>query len=138
MGTTNQHEYLRDASGNRRYWPVECLDVDLKALKRDRDQLWAEALQLYKDGVLWWPSADEMPLFEIEQGKRQIDDPWMLMIEQYLDEPERQLSTEKITINDLLDKCMHMEKARTDERAHAIRVGRCLAALGYVKKSPSP
>ena len=137
IGTTNQHEYLRDASGNRRYWPVECLDVDLKALKRDRDQLWAEALQLYRDGVLWWPSADEMPLFEIEQGKRQIDDPWMLMIELYLDEPDRTLSSEKITINELLSSCIGMDKSRIGERADAIRVGRCLAALGYVKRSQS-
>ena len=137
IGTTNQHEYLRDSSGNRRYWPVECLEVNLKALRRDRDQLWAEALQLYKDGVLWWPSADEMPLFEIEQAKRQIDDPWQLMIEQHLDEPERRLSTDKITINDLLSKCIGMEKSRIGERADAIRVGRCLSALGYVKRSQS-
>jgi len=137
VGTTNQHEYLRDSSGNRRYWPVECLAVDLRALKRDRDQLWAEALQMFKDGVLWWPSSDEMPLFEIEQGKRQIDDPWMLMIEQYLDEPERKLSSEKITINDLLGKCIGMDKSRIGERADAIRVGRCLASLGYVKRSQS-
>ena len=59
-GTTNSSEYLTDPSGNRRYWPMKLLDrVDVTALTRDRDQLWAEAVHLFKMGERWWLDASE-------------------------------------------------------------------------------
>ena len=35
--------FLRDQTGNRRYWPIQVEDFKLDKLKADRDQLWAEA-----------------------------------------------------------------------------------------------
>jgi len=50
-GTSCKYEYLTATSGNRRYWPVKVGEIDLHALKRDRDQLWAEAVALEATGI---------------------------------------------------------------------------------------
>ena len=59
--TTNEIEFLQDATGDRRYWAVIVLRyrIDIAALRRDRDQLLAEALARLKAGELHWPTSEE-------------------------------------------------------------------------------
>lgn len=127
IGTTNQHEYLIDETGNRRYWPVSCGKIDISALKRDRDQLWAEALHLYKSGVKHWVTDAESSVFNQAQAKRQLDDPWLDVIEQWA------CIREEVTINDVLNFALDIKVERIDRRM-STRVGKCLHALGYVKR----
>jgi predicted P-loop ATPase len=54
-GTTNDEEFLRDKTGNRRFFPVDvgvhpCLKDVFTDLKEERDQIWAEAVSAYKAG----------------------------------------------------------------------------------------
>jgi putative DNA primase/helicase len=73
-GTVNLGTYLHDKTGNRRYWPIRVGIIDLDALRAARDQLWAEAVQLYRDGTRWWVEQHEVALFAVEQEARETPD----------------------------------------------------------------
>lgn len=71
VGTTNHERYLKDSTGNRRFWPYRTGEVDVEELRRDRDQLWAEASVLEASGystrlpkALWSVAAEE------QEGRR--------------------------------------------------------------------
>lgn len=88
VGTTNQDEYLKDATGNRRYWPVACTKVDLEQLREIRDQLWAEAMFCYEAGEIWWVNRDETPMFSEAQDERFVVDEWEGPILNWLEESQ--------------------------------------------------
>jgi len=59
-GSVNDQTNLMDETGNRRFWPVRCGSLDIEALARDRDQLWAEAYDRFKGGAVWWLETEEL------------------------------------------------------------------------------
>jgi hypothetical protein len=70
-GTSNAEEYLTDVTGNRRHWSCRIAgEVDLVALQRDRDQLWAEAKVLFEAGEQWHLTKEEAALAKREAAKR--------------------------------------------------------------------
>ncbi|MBK8161525.1 MAG: hypothetical protein IPK59_23210 [Rhodospirillaceae bacterium] len=78
IGTTNEEEYLKDATGGRRFWPVVCGDeINLDGLRNSLEQMFAEALADYRAGERCWPSgAEQDELFTPEQAKRGMSEPF--------------------------------------------------------------
>lgn len=74
--STNTYDYLKDATGNRRYWPVKVGKIDLDGIKRDREQLWAEAYHEFLGGLHIGPTPEETALAEKAQSRRLSSDVW--------------------------------------------------------------
>jgi putative DNA primase/helicase len=137
VGTTNQDEYLKDYTGNRRYWPVMVTRVDIEGLSVFRDQLWAEAMHAYKNGERWWADGpEELAMFENEQSSRMQADPWESMLQDYLDR-----STEEyFSAAHLLIDCIGLDGGHMT-RAHQNRLSPIMKSLGWksqVKWVPDP
>ncbi|TAH45114.1 MAG: hypothetical protein EYC71_07430, partial [Gammaproteobacteria bacterium] len=74
VGTTNMSQYGKDETGMRRIWPAEVGLVDLERIRSTRDQLWAEAVALFKAGASWWV---DKRVFVLEPDDEPlIDRPW--------------------------------------------------------------
>jgi hypothetical protein len=65
FGTTNNREYLRDATGNRRYLPILCNteSVDTVGIMKARRRIWKAARRAYLDMAARYKGQEELPLF---------------------------------------------------------------------------
>lgn len=126
-GSVNPETYLRDETGNRRFWPVRCGNIDLDALVRDRDQLWAEAVALYREGAIWWLDEPELVASaKAEQDQRYYADAWDTRIDRWLVYERRQVNRGYGSCDDWRDEEVERQNPLTD-----VSVGEILeGALG--------
>ena len=125
IGTTNKEAYLRDETGGRRFWPVRVGTIDTGALKRDRGQLFAEAMHLFEAGAKWWPDdAFEREHIKPQQEARFEADAWEEMIADYLG------GKSKVTVGEVAREALYIETPRigtADQR----RITAALERLGW-------
>lgn len=72
FGTTNESEFLKDKTGNRRFWPVDCgVNAPTKSVFRDLPeavpQIWAEALMAWQLGERLYLTGEALDLAEAVQ-----------------------------------------------------------------------
>lgn len=141
IGTANRSDYLTDATGNRRYLPVVVGRVDLEAFERDRDQLWAEAVELYHQGGQvgqWWPDSELLPQFREEQSARVSADSWQEIIEEFLAKPTKRTAYGQpfITVGEVLERALGMDPQDHDQ-ARQNRVSKVLLMAGWEPCRPT-
>lgn len=75
VGTTNQKQWLRDRTGNRRFWPVPVRHtIKVDWVQRAREQLFAEAFELYLQQAQYYPTPEqESRLFVPQQESRLVE-----------------------------------------------------------------
>jgi predicted P-loop ATPase len=125
VGTTNKTAYLRDETGGRRFWPIKVCVIDIEALVRDRDQLFAEAVRLYRQGFHWWPDAAfERECIMPEQEARYEVDAWEESIRVFL------TGRRRTTVLEVAREGLHIDLPRigtSDQR----RITAALERLGW-------
>jgi predicted P-loop ATPase len=125
VGTTNKDTYLRDETGGRRYWPIKAGKIDIDALARNRDQLFAEAVAAFRSGERWWPDKSfEREHMLPEQEARYEGDAWEENIKHYVETQPR------VTIGQVAKEALFMETPKIgtlDQR----RIAAVLINLGW-------
>lgn len=134
--TTNESSYLKDQTGNRRFWPVEVTQCDTDRLAADRDQLWAEAVHLYRAGAKWWIDDSDPIWGEVvkAQHSKLQEDPWVPVFRQWMHRQacEKSPIGDHFTTVELAAKVLGMEVADVGNREQQ-RIGLVAAKLGWPK-----
>lgn len=166
-GTTNETYFLKGETGNRRFWVIG-VNPELrkhgdprKAIETDRNQLWAEAVQRFKDGEKLYLSE----ALEAEARKRQgefndnQEDPLPGMIQAYLDmklppdwntwdlnrrrayiknpDPLDEVGTEtrtKVCAAEFLSEVLGRDVGSKDYKYEARKVNKILDEMGWQKR----
>jgi predicted P-loop ATPase len=130
IGTTNRDTYLKDETGGRRFWPIKTGKINVDALARDRDQLFAEAVCCYDRDAQWWPDKDfERQHIAPEQAARYEADIWQDNIAEYLK------TNTKVTIGQVARDALQIETARIGT-AEQRRITAALEHLGWRRERP--
>jgi predicted P-loop ATPase len=123
-GTTNQSDYLRDDSGNRRWLPVLCGPVRLDELRRDVDLLWAEAVILYRDnGDTYIKDPSLLRDLRIHTDKRYQGDAWTDVVLNYAN------ARESVSVGEVLEH-VGVDRGRWS-RSDETRVAKILKSEGF-------
>ena len=128
IGTTNDTDLLSDSTGERRWLPVHVEKCDVEALTRDRNQLWAEAREVFKEGGVDWSaerlSADAHAAFRIEH-------PWREIIADWLDDADANpMQKGYVTMQEVLREALHLD-TRNMKGVEGRLVGGIMISLGY-------
>lgn len=139
IGTTNEDNYLRDDTGNRRYWPIACCEnrrmIDLDWIRTAREQIWGEAMFLRRAyemrGSGFAPMGDEIAIMAAYvQTRQQADELRDLVTNEII----RRFQSPGIVSNGWLDvevgELMQAKEIKNEPSLSKLRLRRILKELG--------
>lgn len=134
-GTTNLDDWNEDETGARRFWPIRCGHVNRPWLSANRDQLFAEAVALFKRvsisasdeirvaaGADWWQVPERQA--KVEQEKRRAVDEWEKPIAAYC------AGRNEVTISEILEHVLAFKLSEIGKKEQ-LRVAKCLKLDNY-------
>jgi putative DNA primase/helicase len=147
-GTTNSDQFLKDSTGERRFWPVHITEVRLDLICEVRDQLFAEAMHLLEekrgtDEARYYPTREEeATLFHPEQDRWRMVDVWTDILSDYVsrettpnDADPNELPPAKrgfFSTQELFARALGIKADRMDNaRLMQVRVSNAMRDLGF-------
>jgi hypothetical protein len=139
-GTTNDPEFLQAHMGQRRWLPVMILEtIDTDAIIRDREQLWAEAREVFLESGIAFERVEK--LARAERKAFEYRDAWFDPLSRWLDtgigvdDDDNELTPRNcgtLTAERVLIECFGFDAGRILRRDQQ-RVGEVLKACGMVR-----
>lgn len=128
IGSTNLSEYLHDETGNRRFWPVSITQANFKWIKKNREQLFAEAMFLYELGETLYLEPEIEALATKVQNKRFTTDELEAPIKQAI----KNFESDRFTTTDIWR--IIEESEQYPSVAECYRYSKILRKIGMVRK----
>lgn len=126
--TSNEVDFLDDHTGNRRYHVFAVGNIDLKWIRENRDQLWAQGVAMWRLNGVEWQLADQLGETVREEFSVETQDPWTDKIEDWLATADAFHGGYRTASILSLGVGMPTEK---HESRHSRRVGKIMRELGY-------
>lgn len=129
FGTTNEEVFLKDATGNRRFWPLKVTrkmtPKDIEEFNTLVDQFWAEAKHYYEQKETLYLTAEEEEKANTSRLLFLDEDSRKGMIEEYLD-IKISINWKEKTIN---DRCEFIQKELNNETQYGTVVRNRISAI---------
>lgn len=129
VGTVNPEKFLTDPTGNRRFWVIPVQEkFNLELLVEWRDQLWAEAVHLFRAGEQWHLTPREAALLAESQTEFEEAHPWEGIVAEWLIGWKGDITTSNV-----LEKAIR-KPAGNWTRGDEMQVAQVMQALGYAQQ----
>lgn len=128
-GTVNGDNFLVDETGNRRFWIIPLpvtLRIDIKMLEKERDGIWASAVDAFLAGEQWWLTEEEEKASAANNTLFEDRDVWESEIEHYL------VERTQVSVSEIMNKVFSIEPAK-QEKKFQMRITKILVRLGWKK-----
>jgi len=118
--SVNESRFLIDETGNRRWWTIPVESVDYQHTF-DMQQVWAEALAAYRQGLHWHLSPEEAAALEERNGEHMAVDPFEELVRSRFDFRDGFAVASHKTATDVLVMLGYLQPTR-QQTTHASRV----------------
>lgn len=130
IGTTNDREYLKDETGNRRFWPIEIKGIHADWVLKNRDQLLAEAVVRYELGEDLYFTPEIEDVARGEQSQRYQTDEWEHVIKSMVEENPTKVFTSTMIIQKIYGDITQQPNDQESKR-----IGKVMRRLGYKRQA---
>jgi putative DNA primase/helicase len=125
--------YLKDMTGNRRYWPVHCKSIDRDVLYKVKHQLWAEAVHHYKNKTKIYLDDAKIELMAREEQEKRVGfDPWHSKIKEWVNQHEVYKHRLVIKGDEIYTDCLSGKINFYDRRAQT-RIADIMERIGWTR-----